>query len=141
MTAAAGSAASSAVGKQLTVTGVDWSRSDKTLVFALQRGCHFCAESAPFYQRLKKEQAKLSRTRYIAVLPQSVDEATDYLNGLSVSVDEVKQSRLDTIEVDGTPTLLLVDNKGIIKNVWVGKLSTERENDVISKLQTEKAGS
>jgi hypothetical protein len=37
-------------GMKISLPGVDWSRSKRTLVFALSTGCHFCSESAPFYQ-------------------------------------------------------------------------------------------
>jgi len=36
--------------------------------------------------------------------------------------------------VDGTPTLLLVNEKGEISNSWVGKIPKEKEKEVISQL-------
>jgi hypothetical protein len=56
------------------------------------------------------------------------------LEQLGVSVDEVKQFSLEKIGVSGTPTLLLVDTSGVVKNFWVGKLSPEQEATVLSVL-------
>jgi hypothetical protein len=39
-------------GEKISVPGVDWSSHDKTVVLAISQGCHFCSESASFYQRV-----------------------------------------------------------------------------------------
>src|SRR5690349_12890900 len=44
-----------ATGSQLSISGVDWAASDRTLLVVVSTGCHFCSESAPFYQRLTQE--------------------------------------------------------------------------------------
>ena len=53
---------------------------------------------------------------------------------LGVSVDEVRQLPLDKIGAHGTPTLLLVANTGVVKEAWIGKLSSDKEAEVLSKL-------
>src|SRR4051794_5736116 len=58
-----------AVGSKISLPGVDWDKNGKTLVLALQKGCHFCSESAPFYQRLAQASA-VKGIQLIAVLPQ-----------------------------------------------------------------------
>lgn len=40
------------IGSQLNAPDVDWSLQPKPLVLALQTGCRFCNESAPFYKRV-----------------------------------------------------------------------------------------
>src|SRR5689334_9402047 len=39
-------------GTPVAIPNVDWSKSDRTLVLALQKDCHFCTDSAPFYRTL-----------------------------------------------------------------------------------------
>jgi hypothetical protein len=34
----------------------NWGEHDQTLVLALRKGCHFCEDSVPFYQRLTSQQ-------------------------------------------------------------------------------------
>jgi hypothetical protein len=114
--------------------GVDWGGNGRTVVLAISTACHFCKESEPFYRRLKQEAGK--GVKIVAVLPQPLSEAQQYLNAADVSVDQVKQLSLDTIGVWGTPTVLLVDGKGVITRVWTGKLqSKQEEQQVIAEVR------
>ncbi|MFN2576678.1 MAG: hypothetical protein ABR607_03200 [Pyrinomonadaceae bacterium] len=70
-------------GTKIALTGVDWSKSDRTLVLVLSTTCHFCSESAPFYQKL--EEQKPNDLRLVAVLPQTVEQSRVYLNKLGVA--------------------------------------------------------
>lgn len=121
------------VGAKVSVQGVDWSRSKQNLVLALSTGCHFCTDSADFYQRLIPSASK-GGVRVLAVLPQPVSDSRSYLARLGVSISEIVQSPLSTIEVSGTPTLLIVDNHGKIQKAWVGKLAPEQERKVLAGL-------
>lgn len=114
--------------------GVDWSNNNQTLLLVLQKGCHFCTESAAFYQRLVRETAGHGSIHLIAVLPQAPDESKKYLDDLGVAIDEVKQAKLDSIGVQGTPTLILVNDKGVVMTSWVGKLSADGEAEVLRRL-------
>src|SRR6476660_883255 len=61
-------------GEKISLPGMDWQKSRQTLLVVLNEGCHYCAESVPFYQRLAKEAGTRSDVRLVAVLPQSSDE-------------------------------------------------------------------
>jgi len=119
-------------GTKLSLPGVDWKATGRTLVMALSTQCHFCSESAPFYQRVAQERAKTGNLRLLAVLPQSVSESQNYLKTLGVTVDDVKQLRLDSIGVSGTPTLLMANGEGIVTDSWRGQLSAEKEVEVLN---------
>jgi hypothetical protein len=127
-------------GTKVQLPGVDWGKSEQTLVLALSDTCHFCTESAGFYQRLVQEKAKQGGPRMIAVLPQDVSRGQAYLSKLGVAADDVKQSQLDAIGVQGTPTLILIDNQGAVKESWVGKLPPEKETEVLNHFRAERAG-
>jgi len=116
------------VGSKLSLDGIDWTKSERTVLLALSTKCGFCTESAPFYQQI--EQQKPSKVRLVAVLPQPVADGKSYLAGLNVKIDEVAQAALASIQVSGTPTLLLVDKNGVVENLWVGKLS-ERDSQAV----------
>jgi hypothetical protein len=79
-------------GTRMALPGVDWSKNGQTLMLVLQKGCHFCTESAPFYQRLVKEAAERGNVHFVAVLPQEVPEEKKYLEEIKVPIDEVKQA-------------------------------------------------
>jgi peroxiredoxin len=123
----------SRVGEKISLRDVDWQRNGQTLLLALSTTCHYCSESAAFYQQISKERN--SNTQIIAVLPQSPDEGKNYLERHGVSVDDIKQAKLDSIGVDGTPTLILVDNDGIVRNTWTGKLPKAEEVKVLNQLR------
>lgn len=122
-----------AVGSKVELAGVDWSKNHKTVVLALQKGCHFCTESAPFYKQLV-EAATLKGVKIVAVLPQSGKDAQDYLTSIAVPISEIRQSALNSLNVSGTPTLILVDDKGQVAASWVGKLPTAKEAEVLAAL-------
>jgi len=50
-----------------------------------------------------------------------------------VQVDEIKHADFQSLQVGGTPTLLLVDSKGIVQKVWLGKLSEAKEKEVLDQ--------
>jgi hypothetical protein len=123
------------VGKKVSLPDVNWAGNGRTLVLALQTGCHFCTDSAPFYKELVKRQAGRQDLQLLAVLPQPVDQAKGYLNMLGVPIDNVRQSPLNNLGVVGTPTLLLVDNQGSVVNAWKGRLDDNRQREVLERLQ------
>ena len=121
------------VGQTIPLENVDWAKNKKTLVLYVSATCKYCTESAPFYQKLIQERSS-NDVKFVAVMPQPVAEGREYLNKLGVKIDEVYQSPLQSIGVRSTPTLLLVDNTGVVTDSWVGKLQPERENQVRAKL-------
>lgn len=123
------------VGSKMALAGVDWPKSNSHLVLILQKGCRFCDESAQFYQRLAEESAGHADLQLLAVLPQPAGEAREYLESLGVSIKEVRQASLPSIGISGTPTILLVDNFGTIKEAWPGKLSSAREEEVVRRIR------
>jgi hypothetical protein len=125
----------SPIGEKISLPDADWKKNQRTLVLALQIGCHFCSESSSFYQSLIQERARFGNIQFMAVLPQTVEESKDYLNRLGVAVDDVRQSSLGQIGVLGTPTLLLVNGAGVVTEAWDGKLQPEQEKCVLARLR------
>lgn len=115
--------------------GVDWARNRSTLVLAISTACHFCKDSLPFYRKLG---AARTDVRLLAVMPQPVAEGRKFLSNSSVRIDDVRQISLNTLGVTGTPTLLLVNGDGVTTKVWVGKLQTDQESQVLNALGTKK---
>ena len=122
-------------GTKLLLPGVDWKANGKTLVLALSTGCHFCTDSGAFYQRVAQERAKAGNLRLVAVFPEPVPEGQKYLSNLGVTVDEVRQARLDSIGVAGTPTLIMADGEGSVLDSWRGRLPREKESEVFARLK------
>lgn len=121
------------VGSTISVPGIDFSRSNHTLVIAISTQCHFCEESTDFYKKLVLA-AERHGTQVVGVFPQESSVSKKYLESHLLWGVQNVQERLSAIQVEGTPTLILVDRKGKIAKSWVGKLPEKEENEVIASL-------
>ena len=122
------------VGNKVEIAGFDWSRSSQNVLLVLKKGCRYCSESAGFYKKLI-QQAKEKNIAVTAVLPEDKDEANKYLEEIGISGIGIVQSQLNSLDVGGTPTIIITNNQGGITNVWLGKLPPEKETEVINQLK------
>lgn len=127
-------------GMKLSFSGLDWNKSDKTLLMVLSSNCRYCTESAPFYRRLAEQKIGRGDVRLIAVLSQSVGEAQRYLNDHGIIVDEIRQPVSGAAYAQATPTLIMVDKNGSVVESWVGKLPPEKEAEVMRHFLGERSG-
>lgn len=119
-------------GERLSVPDVDWGRNKKSLVFFLKKDCAYCTSSAPFYRQLIEEASKRNVVS-LAILPNSGDEARKYLQYLELPIENVLTASLSSYKIPGTPTVLFVDSRGIVKSAWFGA-QPEREKEMRDKL-------
>ena len=112
--------------------GWNWGSQDQTLVLALRKGCHFCEDSAPFYQRLiSGHQQGGSSTAIVAVFPDAADTAKEVVQSEGLGISALGGVPFEKLKISGTPTLLLVDRSGTVLNAWIGILSPRQELEVI----------
>lgn len=116
---------------------MNWAVNGQTLLLVLSKGCRFCTESASFYERLERETEEQGGTRLVAVFPHSLDAVREYLNELGIQINEVRQASLGSLGVRDTPTLILVNNDGVVTDPWVGLLSPHKEAEVLNRLQAQ----
>lgn len=121
-------------GMKFELPGFDWSKKDTHIVLVVRKDCHFCSESAPFYQRLVQGLANRTDLDLVAALPQDAATARQYLNDLQVPIAEVRQADLAATKVYATPTILLVDKTGTVTELWRGKLPPDKELEVLNRL-------
>lgn len=104
------------------------------MILYLSTTCRYCHESAPFYKRLLEKHSNDKNVKLIAVLPQKIEESKEHLKSLGVNINDVYNAQLTSIGVRATPTLLLVDESGIVSEQWRGKLTEDKEKEVFEKL-------
>ena len=123
-------------GEKIEFPGVDFAQSSRTVVLVVRKGCRFCDESMPFYQRLGSNAAVSSRSRIVIVAPD--DEATtkEELAKYGVRVDQVVQLALSRLKVRGTPTAVVVNRSGVVERVFTGKLEEDREQQLVAALSS-----
>ena len=104
------------------------------LVLGISTVCHFCEQNVPFYQQLAALESP-GKMAFFTVFPQSTTEATAFLNQKEIHPSGVVSSPLSTYKITGTPTLMLVDASGKVKEAWVGALDATRQADVVKTIQ------
>jgi hypothetical protein len=117
------------------LAGWDWSAHDRSLVLVLKKGCHFCEDSAPFYQRLAAHQrAEAKDVAIVAVFPDNPDAVREAVQTDGLVVHVLPGVPLEILKVSATPSVLLVDKSGTVLNAWIGMLSPKQELEVMRAL-------
>jgi hypothetical protein len=120
-------------GTEVRLSGVDWSSNKHTLLFVLQPGCSFCKASAGFYRDLLSSNRQ-DAFHAIAIIPATPNEAGEFLSAYGIAIADLRSTDLGTLNVPGTPTLILVGSDGRVQNSWAGMLTAEREAEVFRAL-------
>lgn len=121
-----------AVGSRLMIEGINWAENGKTVILTLSSRCRFCALSAPFYRHLVEISRETGAMKIVAIFPHSVEEGQTFLSSLGVEVDDIRTVDLSIVGASATPTLILVNDKGIIVDSRVGMLSPETEAEILA---------
>jgi hypothetical protein len=87
----------------------------------------------PFYQKLSHMRAR-SGFQLVAASAESAETTTQYLRQGGVDVDAVGMLRANEIPTNGTPTLVLVDTRGVVIQSWLGQLNTAQEAEVTAQI-------
>jgi len=126
------------VGDQLpSLPAYDWKAHDRTLVLALKNGCRFCEESIPFYRKLAEmEKSNQIDAHLIAVFPDDPTAVRQLVETQRLAVEAFPGIELSQVNVDGAPTLILVDRQGRVSKVWIGELDAAGQADVNSARST-----
>jgi thioredoxin-related protein len=124
----------SLTGTKLPLDGIDWSKKGKTIVLALSANCRYCNESVDFYRTIADKRADRNDIGLVGVMPQDIGDARTYFTDRNLGVDEVRSLNLSNIRVKGTPTLIVVDRDGSVVESWVGRLTPEKEEEVIRRV-------
>lgn len=117
------------VGTSIDIPGEHFLDHEETLIFALQNGCHYCEESAPFYRRLISEINHRDGIHLMVLLPQ--DNSPEYIHRLNLRINDVKLVSFSKYRIGATPMLMTVDPQGKLSHLWIGKLSPAVESDVL----------
>jgi thioredoxin-related protein len=111
--------------------------ASRALVVAVQPGCHFCNDSLPFYKKLiDQRNQQSSQVKFVAAVPseEAKPQESQKFSTAGAQPDSVVKLDFAAVKVPGTPTLMLVDNNGKVLDVWVGKLDSGGEKEVLKVL-------
>jgi thiol-disulfide isomerase/thioredoxin len=117
------------------VPGIDWSRNRRTLVLALNSGCHFCQDSVPFYQRLVQAQRPgADDLEIVALFPNAPEAVHQLMKDERLALRSIPAVPLEKLGINGFPTLLLVGRDGRVERTWLGLLTPREELEVLSAI-------
>lgn len=119
---------------KLSINGINWADSERTVLVALRKECKYCSASAAFYRRLAAGIASQANTRLIALFPENETEGEAYLKQLEVPIRELRYASFASLGITGVPALAILDQNGVVTDMWAGKLSPIKESDLMSKL-------
>jgi hypothetical protein len=128
------------VGKKLVLDGQRWDQSPTSAVLFISSHCHFCEESVPFYRRIAQLRDRESPGFSLVVLTRDTrTDMTGFLERKALVVSGIYDVPSGFADLAGTPTILIVDASGIVRQVFLGKLSPADEEKVLKILETGKS--
>ena len=77
----------------------------------------------------------------VAIFPERSEEVEAYLKANQLDIDYVAQADFRSLNISGTPTMILVDRKGAVKDLWLGKLESAEVDQLIQNLTTDNKSS
>jgi|HubBroStandDraft_1064217.scaffolds.fasta_scaffold366943_1 hypothetical protein len=123
------------VGREVKLPGADWQAAPISVLLQLSSTCHFCNESMPFYKQLMAaRQAQGGKVPVIVASSDAVAVMRKHLEDEQVIVDKVLHSRLESFAT-GTPTVYIVDSKGLVRRAFIGKLDPSGEKELLSIIE------
>lgn len=123
------------IGAKIDLSGIEWGKSEATVLFVLSTKCPFCTDSMPFYKRLVQETK--GRARFIGLFQQNESEARQYLQDNGLAIEDVRKFTPSQLGVSGVPTLILANQQGIVQDLWFGKIGANSESLVLKRIKGE----
>ncbi len=122
------------VGSKISVSGVSWKVQSPTLVLALSAYCPYCRASAAFYRSLA-DAGRANGLHLVAVFREPASVFTPIKSSFGIeNISEVREGNFGQIGVSATPTVLLVNEKGIVQDLWRGQLSPSDEKQMLARV-------
>jgi thioredoxin-related protein len=116
--------------RTISLDGVDFSQSKKTLLLFFQRDCEVCQASLPFYRSLLQESHLSTSVQFVFITPEAPVVAERFLKDQGISSITVLEGRHGILGVRSTPTLILTDSEAAVRGYWVGQLTPEGEAEI-----------
>ncbi len=123
-----------AVNEKTNIPDVGWERARLNVVIGFTTTCSYCAASAGFFKKLSTLVRGQSDARLLFVAPESRSIIAEWMQSRGIHHYEHVQRNPFQYGLRLTPTLAIVDSKGIVTDLAVGKLSTDEETAIIDRL-------
>jgi rhodanese-related sulfurtransferase len=116
------------IGYHATIAGVSWNQSERTLFLAVRTTCPACNASVAYYRRLFDACATCRGCRDLVVSLEPRETVDAWLRKNHINARHVVTATLSTVPgLHTTPTVAIVDSSGIITDLDIGMLGSDRE--------------
>jgi hypothetical protein len=103
------------------------------IVLAVQPGCRFCTQSAEAFKYLQARAPSL-KADITVLTPGDVIQAKQYMSTLGVEDFSIYQTQLDQVGISGTPTVLVVSDRGTVTQARAGALDTVHAKQILKNI-------
>ncbi len=105
---------------------LDFQHNDRTLLMWISTRCQPCLASMPFYQRLTSAPRHV---RIVVAGREPIDELRECVGRYGLHPDAVVSLGDRPFTLQSTPTLVLVGSRGVVRQVWSGVLTADRQRE------------
>ncbi|HEU0123835.1 MAG TPA: hypothetical protein VFQ91_25105 [Bryobacteraceae bacterium] len=117
--------------KNAKLTLVGEKDGDEAIGIFLSPECRFCTESAPTYKKFLAA-AQNGKMRVVGIFQEPESAARAYTGGLGYELHRyVSPDSVGMTERVPTPTMVLVNRKGEVKRMWIGRPTPAVEKEVL----------
>ena len=117
-----------------SIAGVDYSRSERTLLLFLSVDCRYCKQSVPFYRdlaaSLRASPSQGATRRIVAVFAEDAAQVRAFVGQENLNIECAAGVPFRTLGVTGTPAALLVSRGGRVLQVWRGAPEMEEQEEI-----------
>jgi peroxiredoxin len=109
-------------------------KGTRLILLAVQPTCKYCTESKNAFQALVRESAR-SNARVAMISSVTPTESISYAKFLGLDIREAYQQVLPDLKIPGTPAVLVVNDKGMVEQVSIGRIGEKEAEGILARLQ------
>ncbi len=133
-------AAKALLGKPIDLPVSKPPKNRASVALSVSKTCAYCIKSADFYRRLSSALSALPcRPELVALAPkgtETIEELETFAKSLGLVIEGTGVAEFSKFGIPGTPTLLVVDRNRIVRDVRVGFLQEQEQDEVIAKTRS-----
>ena len=122
-------------GRSLHIPGISWTETRRHVVLYLSTKCHACEASIPLYKELSARLRERSEVSLIFVSAESDATVRAWANKHQIQPTQVVQlGAAGSRHFYATPTLLIVNDAGMVTDTHVGRLRRSEEERLFDRV-------
>jgi len=118
------------VGASVTLRNADLRVGPLAVLLIGSPSCRYCRMSAAFHRKLAATAQAVRVPMYIVVPDRA--KAKEYITDTGLQYASARDWRDLDVRASGTPTIITVDSNGVAERMWIGRLPSPVEEEVIA---------